>query len=119
MNPTRVQRKRTPGWRMPDNCVSVTRPGPLGNPFTGPNAISNFREYAVIVLSGEAAVRAADVTGFRAALQKCDRAKFRAAFQNIINNNLSVACFCKAGRSCHGDAILELADLIRRGLPLR
>lgn len=30
----RIQRKRTKGWRMPPNTVSVTRPGPYGNPYT-------------------------------------------------------------------------------------
>jgi hypothetical protein len=29
--PKRIQRKRTKGWRMPPNTVSVTRPGPFGN----------------------------------------------------------------------------------------
>jgi len=33
MAPVRIQRKRTKGWRMPDNTVSVTRPGVWGNPF--------------------------------------------------------------------------------------
>jgi len=32
--PKRIQRKRTKGWRMPEAAVSVTRPGPFGNPFT-------------------------------------------------------------------------------------
>lgn len=32
--PHRVQRKRTKGWKMPENTVSVTRPGPYGNPYT-------------------------------------------------------------------------------------
>lgn len=31
--PKRIQRKRTKGWRMPDGAISVTRPGPYGNPF--------------------------------------------------------------------------------------
>lgn len=31
--PVRIQRKRTKGWRMPPNTVSVTRPGKWGNPF--------------------------------------------------------------------------------------
>lgn len=31
--PRRVQRKRVKGWRMPENTVSVCRPGPWGNPF--------------------------------------------------------------------------------------
>jgi|AntRauTorckE5430_2_1112549.scaffolds.fasta_scaffold06787_2 hypothetical protein len=31
--PVRVQRKRTKGWRKPDNTVNVCRPGKWGNPF--------------------------------------------------------------------------------------
>lgn len=31
--PIRIQRKRTKGWKMPPNTVSVTRPGKWGNPF--------------------------------------------------------------------------------------
>lgn len=34
MSPTRIQRRRTKGWRRPDNCVIVTRPSRYGNPFT-------------------------------------------------------------------------------------
>lgn len=33
MSPTRIQRRRTKGWRKPDNCVIVTRPSRYGNPF--------------------------------------------------------------------------------------
>jgi hypothetical protein len=32
--PRRIQRRRTPGWRKPDNCVIVSRPSRFGNPFT-------------------------------------------------------------------------------------
>lgn len=32
--PIRIQRKRTKGWRMPANTISVTRPGPYGNRYT-------------------------------------------------------------------------------------
>lgn len=31
--PVRVQRKRTPGWRMPPRTISVARPSRWGNPF--------------------------------------------------------------------------------------
>jgi hypothetical protein len=31
--PKRIRRKRTRGWKMPPNCVSVTRPGKWGNLF--------------------------------------------------------------------------------------
>lgn len=33
MTPLRIQRRRTRGWKMPANTVSVTRPGKWGNPF--------------------------------------------------------------------------------------
>lgn len=33
MNPVRVQRKRTKGWRMPENTVYVGRGSKWGNPF--------------------------------------------------------------------------------------
>lgn len=31
--PERIQRRRAKGWRMPENTISVTRPGKWGNPF--------------------------------------------------------------------------------------
>jgi hypothetical protein len=34
VGPHRVQLRRTKGWRMPENTVSVARPGPFGNPWT-------------------------------------------------------------------------------------
>jgi hypothetical protein len=33
MKPIRIQRKRTKGWRMPENTVYVGRPTKWGNPF--------------------------------------------------------------------------------------
>lgn len=33
LRPRRIQRKRVKGWRMPENTVSVCRPGIYGNPF--------------------------------------------------------------------------------------
>ena len=31
MTPQRIQRRRTKGWKMPENTISVTRPGKWGN----------------------------------------------------------------------------------------
>lgn len=33
MTPQRIQRKRTRGWKIPPNTISVTRPGKYGNIF--------------------------------------------------------------------------------------
>lgn len=32
--PSRIQRRRTKGWRLPENAVIVSRPSRFGNPFT-------------------------------------------------------------------------------------
>jgi hypothetical protein len=40
----RIQRKRTKGWRMPEGAVYVGRPSRWGNPFTGNDAASRYRE---------------------------------------------------------------------------
>jgi len=47
MNPVRVQRKRTKGWRMPENTVYVGRGSKWGNPFVlnGPSGLA--REPAI------------------------------------------------------------------------
>lgn len=37
--PVRIQRRRTPGWRKPENAVIVSRPSRFGNPFTIRQAI--------------------------------------------------------------------------------
>ena len=51
--PERLQRSRRKGYRLPDNAVSVTRPGRFGNPFkagidcvTAEQAVELFRLYA-------------------------------------------------------------------------
>lgn len=41
--PKRIQRRRTKGWKMPRNTISVARPGPFGNPYKGPGAVTAFR----------------------------------------------------------------------------
>ncbi len=39
--PSRIQRKRTKGWRMPEGAVYVGRPTIWGNPFTIASCIEN------------------------------------------------------------------------------
>ncbi len=52
--PIRIQRKRTKGWRMPENTISVCRPGKWGNPFKvdekfTPNiVVSMYKSYMAI-----------------------------------------------------------------------
>jgi len=87
--PKRIQRRRTKGWRKPEGAVNVTRPGPYGNPFTGPDAeqaVASFRKYALRRMRGE--------PEWLAALREKD-----------------LMCFCPLDAPCHADVLLELANL--------
>jgi hypothetical protein len=97
--PIRIRRKRTKGWKMPPNTVSVTRPGKWGNPFVVGKTYETVAAGAAIVDDAAHAVRL-----FRAV------ALTRKA--EIIGElrGKNLACFCALGRSCHADVLLELAN---------
>jgi hypothetical protein len=98
--PVRIQRKRTPGWRMPPNTVYVGRPTMWGNYASqrlgineGPVAVELFRDWirheASWAWKGRAAI-------------------------DLRGKNL--ACWCpltdRHGNyvPCHADVLLELAN---------
>lgn len=82
--PKRIQRKRTPGWKMPPNTVYVGRGSKWGNPFTFAN-------------SG----------GVHPALRfACEVAPMLDVFP-LVGKDL--ACWCLLDQPCHADALLALA----------
>lgn len=111
-NPIRVQLRRTKGWRMPPNTVSVARPTKYGNPFR---------------------VGVCDNLG-RGPL---DNAGAVAMFEDMLNDpellaayeypadlsplrGKNLACFCPITDSagyceCHADVLLSLANDIPMG----
>ena len=95
--PTRIQRRRTKGWRMPTGAVSVTRPGRWGNPHRGPDAAERF---------------AVDLRG-------CVADPYDAAYPIEIRRiaeqigalrGLDLACYCPLDQPCHADVLLEVAN---------
>lgn len=97
--PVRVQLSRKKGWRMPENTVKVTRPGPFGNPFKV-GAPSSSAKMAV--------------AHFRVWLTA--RTEERDPAREYILDNLTrlrgknLACWCPLGAPCHADILLELAN---------
>lgn len=108
MKPIRIQRKRTKGWRMPDNTVYVGRPGlwrnmfPIGKPdeingqLTAKNrqeAVNYFRDF----ISG-----------------KTVYGKFnKKAYAEIVRHELkgkNLACWCPLNEPCHADVLIEVAN---------
>lgn len=108
--PRRVQRRRTKGWRMPPNTVSVTRPGPLGNPFPANDdpatAVDRYRRW----LKGE--MTAAEFNEHATWTWRngfTDREEILHRLPALRGKNL--ACFCGEGCPCHGDVVLEMANV--------
>lgn len=98
--PIRIQSKRTKGWKMPPNTVSVTRPGKWGNPykigardprtggvFDAASAVERFRNSLVL---GRLAVSEETIK------------------RELRGKNL--ACFCALDQPCHADVLLEIAN---------
>lgn len=85
MSPVRIQRKRSPGWRMPANTVYVGRGSKWGNPFTIANS---GRVHPAIRFACEVAPLL-DVTPLQ---------------------GKNLACWCAPDAECHADVLLELAN---------
>lgn len=114
-HPSRVQLRRTKGWRMPDNTVKVDRSTKWGNPWTVPGdyedpreAVERFRR-AVIgpVLDGKQREPDARPGSYI-------RAIIDFAPTELRGKNL--ACWCPIINShgdyspCHADVLLSLAN---------
>lgn len=103
--PKRIQRRRTKGWRMPENTLSVCRPGPWGNPFvvgrhgTRDECVDKYDWMAAGLFD-----------------YKLDNIKEQKAANRYIGEHVgklrgkNLACFCKVGDPCHGDVLLYLAN---------
>lgn len=104
MTPVRIQRKRTKGWKMPPNTVSVTRPGKWGNPFTcGPAFESETVKIPEVTQADAVAL-------YRTYLERAlaNHASTREALAELRGKNL--ACWCRLGDPCHAEVLLEIAN---------
>jgi hypothetical protein len=94
--PKRIQRKRTKGWKMPENAVYVGRPTLFGNMFT--------------ICGNETAQ---DVVDMYRAFVMANRRPENGPTVGDINRELrgkDLACWCPLDKPCHADVLLELAN---------
>ena len=94
--PTRLQRKRTRGYRLPEGAKSVTRPGPFGNPFP----VSRF---------GDPAAHDEAIARFRAWIEEPEQAPLVDRIRRELRGR-DLACYCAPGLPCHADVLLEIAN---------
>lgn len=111
--PERIQRKRTKGWKMPPDTVSVTRPGRYGNPYT----IAKARTIGFIGTDAEVAQWCVNL--FRRDWEhaivsaKASRTPFMPFGKPVYLGPLigkNLACWCKPGEPCHADVLIEIAN---------
>lgn len=99
--PTRIQRKRTKGWKMPPNTIYVGRPSVWGNPFN--NERDADREMLVEWfrwwLAGD----------LPAPWHRFDHAHVRIRASHVLRGK-NLACWCPLDQPCHADVLLELAN---------
>lgn len=104
--PKRIQRKRTKGWQMPPNTVSVARPGKWGNPFIVTDRIAPGKHvagvhYWAVPTAHDAVACFREMINFRPDM-------LAAAIDELRGKDL--ACFCRLDQPCHADVLLELAN---------
>ena len=108
MKPHRIQQKRTKGWRMPENTVSVARPGRFGNPYRvgvhgdAERCVELYRK----AMTGL-------VDNMKPPLPPlCDVIAAQKAFRKFGDTlrGKNLACFCPLDRPCHADVLLTLVN---------
>lgn len=102
MKPIRIQRKRTKGWKMPDNTLYVGRPTKWGNPFYigKPDAKKG------IIYACENNQQA--VNCYKEAIDWGVLKFLQEDLHELKGKNLS--CFCSLDKPCHADILLKLAN---------
>ena len=105
-NPTRIQRKRTKCWRMPENTVYVGRGTEWGNPFvigrdgTAKECIEKYLDHVMPYRD-----RGKNIGMAKPYLWEMSLAYIR---EKLRGKNL--ACWCALDRPCHADVLLEIAN---------
>jgi len=111
--PHRIQRKRTKDWRLPKGAVCIDRTTKWGNRYRvtrsrlgGWAIVWGNYEYWPPYKTRAEAVRVA----VRWYATRQLRGKLREAAQRELRGK-DLACWCKLGDPCHGDPLLEAANL--------
>ncbi|MFE9812325.1 DUF4326 domain-containing protein [Streptomyces sp. NPDC005548] len=119
--PTRIQRRRTKGWRKPEGAVSVARPTRFGNPFTLAPAASQrggLLDVWAVEYKGRklgrfdaiADARADATDRYARWIREPEQADTRRLFRALLNG-WDLMCWCPTDQACHADVLLEIANL--------
>lgn len=87
----RIQRKRTKGWKMPENTVYVGRPTKWGNPY---KPESEFGVEGCLIR-------------YRLYIEECQRV----GYLNLNElKGKDLACWCPLNKPCHADILIKILE---------
>lgn len=104
--PVRVQRKRTKGWKMPENTVYVGRPGKWGNPYVVGVEEWDPRSRNMGTVTPKTVDECIEL--YKVFILEVNK--------NFTENNIhelkgkNLACFCSLDQPCHADVLLKIAN---------
>lgn len=109
--PIRIQRKRTKGWKMPPNTISVTRPGKFGNPFTLGQEIL-WKDLSIVHVDGGTKLDTIEnvLLAYRFWLDNTSKGSDIKYMAKDELKGKNLACFCKEGEPCHADVLLKIVN---------
>ncbi|PCI47178.1 MAG: hypothetical protein COB49_07520 [Alphaproteobacteria bacterium] len=106
--PKRIQRKRTKGWRMPENTVYVGRPTKWGNPYKVTAGKScSCRSAGECDHMGLSYQDAVDL--FKDRMERL-KTLGRLDFDTDDLEGKDLACWCPLDQPCHADILLKLVN---------
>lgn len=94
----RIQRKRSKGWRMPPNTISVTRPGKFGNPLS---TASEFAAALDVFTAYPNVERLHSLTD-----DQNRRMRWIASHLGDLRGH-DLACWCSVEKPCHAQVLLD------------
>jgi hypothetical protein len=117
----RIQRKRTKGWKMPENTVYVGRPTKWGNPFKLKAAYGEAaRDLCTMDLTYRNPINegARDLVGYARKLAMRNYRTYldqhpelkELARKELKGKNLACWCPVNGYEPCHADILLEIAN---------
>lgn len=115
MSPQRIQRKRTKGWRMPEDAVYVGRPTIFGNPYRVTTSVNGWivRDDNDVEYEPWANTKA---SARRRAVELFAEIEVGIGLLGDRGGDLStlagkdLACWCPLDQPCHADVLLKIAN---------
>ena len=115
MKPIRIQRKRTKGWKMPENTVYVGRPTVWGNPFLVKEGLDGWVVNSAIsnrILVKDSNKGVCLGLAINLYIEHISDKIFLGLAHPIDILEKNLACFCPLEQLCHADVLLSWCNHI-------